>query len=240
MESGRRTFLLASGVVGAGVLLGGCDNRDESNPFAAARERRPKEVTAAEDLMREHGVLRRALLVYAESASRLRRNPASVPAAALHETAMLFRRFGEDYHERTLEERLVFPALREAGGPAARYVDLLIAQHNRGREITDTILAASAQGRLAAVAGPLSEALGAFVWMYENHSAREDTIVYPAWKSALSGSQYDEMTDRFERLEREIFGEDGFRDAAERIGRIEEAFGMADPAHFTAPPPPKL
>lgn len=64
--------------------------------------------------------------------------------------------------------------------------------------------------------------------------------MFLAWKDALSGWQYREMSDRFQPPERESFGEGGFRDAAQRIGRIEEAFGTADLAQFTAPPPPKL
>lgn len=39
------------------------------------------------------------------------------------------------------------------------------------------------------------------------------------------------MTDRFQRLERQIFGEDGFADA---VARIEQALGMADLA--SSPP----
>ena len=78
-----------------------------------------EEVEAAEDLMREHGVLRRALLVYAEAASRLSRGQGEVPADALGRVATLFRSFGEDYHERSLEEEHVFPVLVKAGGKNA-------------------------------------------------------------------------------------------------------------------------
>ena len=42
-----------------------------------------KEVLAVEDMMREHGVLRRALLVYAEAAARLRSGQRPLPADAL-------------------------------------------------------------------------------------------------------------------------------------------------------------
>ena len=52
--------------------------------------------------MREHGVLRRALLVYTESVPKIRANPGIFPADALTRTAKLFRSFGEDYHERRL------------------------------------------------------------------------------------------------------------------------------------------
>ena len=34
-----------------------------------------------------------------------------------------------------------------------------------------------------------------------------------------------------------MFGHDGFQDAVERIGTIEQAFGLADLAALTAPPP---
>ncbi len=60
--------------------------------------------------MREHGVLRRALLVYTNAAIRLRKNPADIAPDALQNTAKLFRAFGEDYHEKKDESQtnLVF------------------------------------------------------------------------------------------------------------------------------------
>jgi hemerythrin superfamily protein len=75
--------------------------------------------------------------------------------------------------------------------------------------------------------------------MYESHTAREDTIVFPAWKDALSERQLDEMGDKFEDIERAQFGKNGYEDAVAQIGRIEQAFGLADLAQFTAPAPPK-
>ena len=75
--------------------------------------------------------------------------------------------------------------------------------------------------------------------MYENHAAREDTIVFPAWKDALSEHQLDEMGEEFEEIERRQFGKDGFEDAVAQIGQIEEALGYADLARFNAPPPPR-
>jgi hemerythrin-like domain-containing protein len=152
----------------------------------------------------------------------------------------LFRSFGEDYHERKLEEAHIFPAVRKAGGPAAAYVDVLIAQHNRGREITDYILSVSGKGGIGSGdAEPLARSFEAFVLMYQNHTAREDTIVFPAWKKALSERQLREIGDKFEDIERQTFGKDGFEDAVKQIGQIEQAFGFADLAQFTAPPPVK-
>ncbi len=219
----RRSFVAASLIAPAGAAL------------AAEKE---KEVGAVEDLMREHGVLRRAYLVYAETIGRLRARPESVDARALNETAKLFRAFGEDYHERKLEEAYIFPAVKKAGGAAAGYLGVLLAQHQRGRDITDFILKATSGAHVTDGAA-LAHAFESFALMYANHTAREDTIVFPAWKQALSDRQLAEMGDKFEDIEKQTFGKDGFDDAVQKIGRIEATLGLTDIAQFTAPPPPK-
>jgi hemerythrin-like domain-containing protein len=237
----RRRFLIAAGTTAAGLLI----SPDAGVVLAAERRAKhrkgkEKEVGAVEDLMREHGVIRRALLVFRESATRLRSNPGNVDPQEIAKTARLFRTFGEDYHERRLEEAYIFPAVRKTRGPAAAYVEVLIAQHNRGREITDYILAVTGKGAIGTGdAEPLARVFDSLDLMYENHAAREDTIVFAAWKDALSERQLHDVGDKFEDIEREQFGKDGYEDAVAQIGRIEQALGFADLAQFTAPAPPK-
>lgn len=232
-QFGRRRWLLATGGLGAGLLA-------VSRSSLAAKGEEDEGVTANEDLMREHGVIRRALLVFGEAARRARSDPGSVPLPSLGETARLFREFAEDYHEHALEEVHIFPAVRKTKGPAAQLPDILLAQHRRGREITDYIRRISAgPGLSAAEAGPLANSLEGFVRMYEPHAAREDTELFPAWKAALGRKAYAEMGERFEEIERKTFGHDGFEDALKRIARIESTLGLADLASATAPPPPR-
>src|SRR5207249_1679762 len=141
-------------------------------------------------LMREHGVLRRALLVYQEVVPKLRSNPSAIAPETLQKTAKLFRAFGEDYHEKALEEAYIFPTVKNRGGTAASYVDILLSQHQRGREITDFILAVTQAGKIGASnAESLAKALESFALMYQNHTAREDTIIFPAWKQSLTAKQ---------------------------------------------------
>lgn len=205
----------------------------------AAAVEKEKTVTASEDLMREHGVLRRALLVYREAAGRLRNDASKVPADALMKTARLFRSFGEDYHERALEEKYIFPVVRKLKSPAAAYPDVLKKQHDRGREFTDYVMDVTRSGSIASNnAGPLAQALNAFELMYEHHTAREDTVVFVAWKDALSEKRYNELSDTFEQIERQFFGHDGFEDAVRQITAIESQFGLSDIAQFTIGPPP--
>lgn len=246
----RRNFLrAAAAAAGPTLLFSACgpgaspQSAPSSNEQASTKKENNDmggEVTATEDLMREHGVLRRALLIYTATAARLRENRGDFPAEALQKTAKLFRDFGEEYHEKKLEEAYIFPAVKKAGGLAAAYADILIVQHARGREITDYILSVTRGAKLSAVISePLAKAMDALVLMYRNHAAREDTIVFPAWKQTLTAADLDEMNDKFEDIEHEQFGEDGYESAVEQIAGIEASLGLADLAQFTAPPPPR-
>ncbi|MDP9036932.1 MAG: hemerythrin domain-containing protein [Myxococcota bacterium] len=258
MENSRRRFLSSSTMLGASVLLGACKPAARSDVSAGGcpadaptgstgnameegerSESAEEEVTATEDLMREHGVLRRALVVYRETAARLFANAGSVPPDTLQKTAKLFKEFGEDYHERKLEEAFVFPAVKKAGGAAARDADTLLLQHNRGREMTDYVLAVTQAPKIGANAQTLAAVLLAFARMYEPHAAVEDTVVFPAWKKTLSSKQLDEMGDKFEEIERATFGKDGFEDAARRMTSIEATLGLSDLSTFTAAAPPR-
>ncbi|MBS1795333.1 MAG: hemerythrin domain-containing protein [Acidobacteria bacterium] len=248
----RRDFLKFGAVgVGAALLVSACGNNQTANSqinTAPGNTDKPadkktpdaKEVTAVEDLMREHGILRRALLVYSEAALRLRKNPASVAPEALRKTAELFRSFGEDYHEKKLEEAFLFPLIKQkaAAGAAAKYVDVLVVQHNKGREITDYILSVTNAAKIGANAPAFADLLAGFARMYEHHAAREDTIIFPAWKELLSSAEYDELNDKFEDIEHAQFGEDGFEDAVRQIGEIEASLNLSDISQFTAAPPP--
>ncbi|MBV8392954.1 MAG: hemerythrin domain-containing protein [Alphaproteobacteria bacterium] len=206
---------LLSGAATCGVLVTASCDEDE------------KDVGAVEDLMREHGVIRRAILVYRDAATKLRAG-APVDIDALHRAATLLRDFGEDYHERELEEAHIFPRLKQAGGPAAALVDVLIAQHNKGREITRQVLAAKASD-----GAQLADLLDAFELMYEHHAAREDTIIFPAWKKALSEKELADMGEKFEDIEKKRFGGDGFDKAVAEIDAIEHAAGVDRLDRFT-------
>jgi hemerythrin-like domain-containing protein len=242
----RRQLITGISLVSAGALLAGCQQKagsdatnSESKTDEQSLEESGVEVTATEDLMREHGILRRALQVYQEAAGKLKQDPNSVPADALEKTAQLFRAFGEDYHEKKLEEDYIFPAIKKNQNSSSAYVDVLLAQHIRGREITDYLLAMTKGQKIpSANVGSFIGALETFVRMYEHHAAVEDTIVFPAWKKVVGAKTLDEMGLKFEEIEEEFFGQDGFDAASKRMAEIEESLGLASLEMFTAPPPP--
>ncbi len=227
--SDRRNFILA----GAAAFA-----------FASAAHGKAAEggkpVTANEDLMREHGVLRRALMIYTIAAERLSEiGHADIDPQVLARTARLFRNFGEDYHERKLEEELIFPAVRKLNGKVAGYPDILQQQHERGRALTEYVIRVTKGGNISSAdMDPLAQALREFVMMYRTHAALEDTEVFPAWKQSLSPRAYAEMGERFERIERKTFGKDGFDDALKQVATLEQQFGMPTLSGITMPAPP--
>jgi hemerythrin-like domain-containing protein len=244
----RRELLTGISLVGAGAILVGCRNRPANSTASAtndddkpdetvAGEAPGVEVTAVEDLMREHGILRRALFVYREAAIKIKQDAASVPADTLEKTAQMFRVFGEDYHEKKLEEAYIFPALKKAQSPAAAYTDVLLEQHVRGREITDYLLSVSKADKIPTNSvNAVVSAMESFVRMYEHHAAVEDTVIFPAWKAAVGDKELDELGAKFEDIESEQFGGDGFEQAVKRVAEIEESLGLANLGMFTAPP----
>jgi len=126
-----------------------------------------------------------------------------------------------------------------SGGESSAYINVLLAQHQRGRQITDYILATAGSQKLnPSRAEEFARALDSFVLMYEEHTAREDTIIFPAWHKSLSAHDYHEMGEKFEDIEHKQFGKEGFDDPVRKIGQIEQSLGVSDLAQFTAPPPP--
>ena len=235
-ELNRRGAVALAASLAAGVLVAGSGAVQAFAPYEG--EKKDEDVSATEDLMREHGVLRRTLNVYAELARRLEANQDDIDTAALVDAANLFRDFGEDYHEHMLEEAYIFPEVLKAGGPNEKLVEVLLTQHQRGREITNYLQRVGARGQIGGDARPLAKALASMSRMYNAHAAWEDTVIFPAWKAMQSKERLDELADKFEDIEQEKFGKNGFEDAVARISKIEQAFGLGDLAVFTAPPPP--
>src|SRR4051812_8918736 len=96
----RRAFVKQGGILVAASALAA------PSGFGAEKEQDEEEdVSPPEDLMREHGVLKRVLLVYEEAIRRLEKN-ADVPPVAVQRSAEIIRTFIEDYHEKLEEDFL--------------------------------------------------------------------------------------------------------------------------------------
>jgi len=214
----RRDLILAgAGAAGCAALV---------HPAAAKGKDKEGEVSANEDLMREHGLLDRVLIIYEEALPRLGKD---APPSVIADSAAIIRKFVEDYHER-IEEEFVFARLEK--GPQAALVATLRTQHQAGRKLTEVIshlaLATDEPSRRR-----LHDAAHAFIRMYRPHAAREDTVLFPAFHASLSKKEYERLGDMFEDKEHQMLGSDGFEGMLAKVAGIEKQLGIEDIARFT-------
>lgn len=224
----RREFLKKGLVLGTFAGISGTG-------FINLKEVGEEEVSPSEDLMREHGVLNRILLIYDTCKLHLVNNE-QFDLAVLNNSAQIIRIFIEDYHEK-LEEDYLFPRFEKAN-LLTDLVQVLRSQHNAGRILTDQIIQF---GKIKSLADAnesqkLIKLLGDFNGMYRPHEAREDTVLFPAIRKIVSKNEYFALGEEFEDKEHELFGEDGFDTMVERVATIEKQLGIYDLSQFT----PKL
>ena len=182
--------------------------------------------------MREHGVLKRVLLVYGEAIRRIETNE-DLPPETVMDSAKIIRNFIEDYHEK-LEEDFLFPRFKKAG-KLVDLVDVLLQQHQGGRKVTDITMQFATDQALknSDERRKLADSLRQFIRMYNPHEAREDTILFPEFRKIVSKNEYDSLGEDFEKKEHELFGEDGFERMVDKVAGIEKKLGIYDLAQFT-------
>jgi len=228
-QSSRRAFLRSGIIVGTSAIAG------LSLSSAAKPEEKEEEVSPPEDLMREHGVLKRVLLVYGEVLRRIDAKQ-DFPPEALADAAGIIRSFIEDYHEK-LEEDFLFPRFEKAH-QLVDLVSVLRDQHQAGRRVTDVTMRLANLHSLkndserAQLAGSMRQ----FIRMYNPHEAREDTVLFPAFHQLVTPHEFDSLGEDFEKKENELFGKDGFEKMVDKVAGIEKRLGIYELAQFT----PKL
>jgi len=226
-QPSRRKFIKAGGIVIASSMIASAGNL-----LAKEEENKNNEVSPPEDLMREHGVLKRILLVYGEALRRMDAKE-DLPPEPIAESAKIIRDFVEDYHEK-LEENFLFPRFKKAN-KLTDLVDVLLQQHQGGRRLTDiTLQLANNQ----ALKNPddrrkLADSMRQFIRMYNPHEAREDTVLFPAFRGIVSAHEFDSLGEDFEKKEDDLFGDDGFFKVVDQVAQIEKKVGIYDLAQFT-------
>lgn len=221
----RRNFiktgllLTLSATTGLG-LLSGCSGGEED-----------KQVAPPEDLMQEHGLLNRVLLIYDACCTHLTAGT-TFPSEALFNAAGIIRTFVEDYHEKQ-EENYLFPRFKKAGR-LTDLVDVLLAQHQAGRTLTDQIMQLAKVNTLSDTQKQkLIQSLTAFNTMYRPHESREDTVLFPAFRKIVSKHEYDSLGEEFEKNEQKLFGKDGFEAQVNKVATIEKSLGIYELSQFT-------
>ncbi|KTD63553.1 hypothetical protein Lsan_0986 [Legionella santicrucis] len=229
----RRDFLKKASLILGGVLI---SSPVLTKPIFAAGEKiaamkeKEEEVSPDEDLMREHGVLRRIILIYREVIHRINEQQELNPAI-INKSATIIRGFIENYHEK-LEENFIFPRF-EKQGQLITLVSTLKIQHQVGRKLTDSVLELSKPKQFKSHNKKLIHILFQFINMYEPHAAREDTVLFPALRHLVSENEYKEMGEQFEAEEHKLFGKSGFEGIVSQVADIEKELNIYELSEFT-------
>lgn len=224
-DNKRRTFLKDGLIYGTLAGIAGVTS------FTGCSENTEEEISPAEDLMREHGVLNRILLIYDSCKSHLIKGEL-FETKALHDSAIIIRDFIEGYHEK-LEEDFLFPRLLKQNY-LIDLIQVLSVQHSAGRGLTGRIIQLTGSDNQSdpEKSGELIQLLGSFNTMYRPHKAREDTVLFPAIREVVPEDEYFKMGEDFENKEHELFGEEGFDLMVEKVAVLEKQLGIYELSQF--------
>jgi hemerythrin-like domain-containing protein len=201
----RRNFVSASAFMTLGAVF------NKSN-----KEENEGKILPNEDLMREHGILRRIMLIYERSVKL----PQVESVEPIKESAKIVRSFIEDYHEK-LEENYIFPRFRKEQ-VMVEMVDILQEQHEVTRKLTDMIMNIGASSDFEKI----NKAISLFINAYRPHASREDTELFPQFRKITSPKEYDHFGETFEEWEKRLFGENGFENMVNKVEAIEKKIGI--------------
>jgi len=225
----RRRFI---GLVVAGGSLA-LAARKSSAPSKEPPKRTAAPVHPTEDLMREHGVLGRMMLIYEEGLKRLE-NGTSISAEVIASALRLQQHFLDDYHQK-LEEDQVFPRIEAAGG-RKEITRVLRQQHEAERKLTAQLLKNATPSGLGSSErrATLVEGLRSLNRMLRPHTLWEDTVLFPAFHQLFTGAEFEKLGETFDAFERRALGPSGFEGVLAEVSQLEKNLGIDNLSAFTA------
>lgn len=218
-DIGRRRF--AVGVGAGAVALVGCHGESDAC--------RGEIITPGEDLMGEHGIVRRIMVIWNEMEPRLRRGD-TIDPQPLASSVDALQWFIERYHERT-EEDEVFPRLERAGREV-ELVRTLRHQHEVGRALSRDLASLLGRGLDETTRAPIADRLAAHSRMYAAHASREDTVIFPTLREIV-GDDWVHLGREFDEREDHVIGAGGLDRALAQVEAVERAYGIEALESFT-------
>jgi len=183
------------------------------------------EPPVTEDLMREHGILNRVLLIYENMIDKINEG-IKFDVSLVYKTTMLVREFVEDYHE-VLEEQYIFAPLLKKG-LHVELINELTRQHRLSKILTNKILALSKNpDDNFTIMSRIAKLLKLFIYMYRAHESREDTVVFNEFRKITSKKEMEELSEIFEETEQKKFP-DGYEGILAKVMEVEKILGIHD------------
>ena len=145
-------------------------------------------------LREEHRVIMRALVLVEMAAARLSAGRA-LPAGWWEDLLEWLRAFADRNHH-AKEEAHLFPALAQAGVPAAGGpVGVMLEEHTEGRALIQAMATGPVERR--------AEAARRYVTLLRDHIEKENSVLFPLADAILDAPGQAQLARAFEKIEAE-------------------------------------
>lgn len=232
MRKGDDVYSRREMIAGAGIAAGATLALGQSAWAAQAKTDTADEsqLSIPEQLMRQHAIADRLLLVY-QTAVTPATGAAQPPMKVLATTAQMIRSNVDDFHVR-LEEEQIFPLFQKSS-KMTDLVNTLREQHATGRRLTDSILKATSVSAASANTGTLTNDLRAYIHMIQAHTAFEETLLYPQIRTVASAGDLDKVHKAILDAGRQRPASESFSGLLAKIADLDNAAGITGLAQFT-------
>ena len=157
---------------------------------------------ATQLLMEEHQIILRGLRVLEALVAKAARGD-PVPAQAVDALLAFLTEFA-DAHHHGKEEKILFPALEEAGFPPDDGpVGVMVQEHVQGRELISALRAAAPQAAGdAAARARFADTARAYTALLSAHIDKENHVLFPMADQAIVGEDRRRVEEEFDAFER--------------------------------------
>jgi len=171
------------------------------------------------DLLQEHGSIKVLLRILEKMCGKLEFKE-NVDSADMKKIVALIREFADKCHHGK-EENLLFPAMKENNIPEeVSLVDLLIEEHNAGRNLVKNMAESIGQKDLA----KFSENARGYVKLLDQHINKENTILFPMAGKSLTEEKQKKLAEGFEDIEKNVIGEGRHEELHKMIHELKKIY----------------
>lgn len=180
-------------------------------------------MSATENLKEEHQVILRMIKVLTVASDKLERGE-DVSLDVFKKAVDFIGTFADRCHHGK-EQDALFPAMGERGIPTGGGpIAVMLMEHEKGRKYVRglaEVLAKYERGDKTAKKAIMENARS-YAELLDQHIYKEDNILYPMGDRVLSPSDNKELSEKFEKIEKEVIGEGKHEYYLHMINELEE------------------
>jgi hemerythrin-like domain-containing protein len=183
-----------------------------------------KSMRPTDDLMDEHRVIERMLVILTKASNRLEKGQ-DVDSELYVDAVDFLKNFADKCHH-TKEEKLLFEKMMERGvsgevGPIA----VMMREHQDGRAHVKSLDKLSKEKMSKTTREGLIKSSRAYVDLLSKHIQKEDNVLYPLANQILDKEDQKELEKGFEEVEEKVMGPGVHERYHKMIEQWEQKYG---------------